>query len=155
MPHRGQLYALLLITMPATFILAPLVVATITNFTVQDDKEVVHTIRLANDDRVLIQFSVLGQTRNSLHFSIAFPNGTLLDYGEIGDFHLSFVSNSDGQCLLNFTNEDVGDSKLVTLDYEIDHYMFGMPQMLFMTLVVAVICVGGVAVFIMLSRKPY
>ncbi len=155
MPRRRQLYAFLIILMSAMFIIAHPVVATITNITVQDGKEVVHTIRLANDDRVLIQFSVLGQTRNSLHFSIAFPNGTLLDYGEIGDFHLSFVSDSDGQCTLNFTNQDAGDRKLVTLDYEIDHYMFGMPQMLFMTLVVAVICVGGVAVFIMLSRKPY
>jgi len=33
--------------------------------------------------------------------------------------------------------------------------MFGMPQMLFMTMLIAVICVGGVAVFVMLSRKPY
>ncbi len=42
----------------------------------------------------------------------------------------------------------------MTLDYEIDHYIFGIPQMLFMTIIIAVVCVVGVAVFIMLSKKP-
>jgi hypothetical protein len=147
--------AFLLIFIPTIFIFAETASATVTNFRVQDDKEVIHPIKLVNEDRVLIQFSVIGQSKNSLQFSIAFPNGTVIDYGEVGVFHLSFICTSEGQYLLNFTNNDIGDSKLVTLDYEIDHYMFGMPQMLFMTIVIAVICVAGVAVFIGLSRKPY
>ena len=147
--------AFLLILIPTIFIFAETASATVTNFRVQDDKEVIHPIKLVNEDRVLIQFSVIGQSKNSLQFSIAFPNGTVIDYGEVGVFHLSFICTSEGQYLLNFTNNDIGDSKLVTLDYEIDHYMFGMPQMLFMTIVIAVICVAGVAVFIGLSRKPY
>jgi hypothetical protein len=40
------------------------------------------------------------------------------------------------------------------LNYEIDHYIFGMPQMLFMVIVIAVISVVGVAVFVGLSKKP-
>jgi len=144
-----------LISILTVFLLAEIASATVTNFTVQNGKEVTYPIRLANDDRVLVQFSVIGQNKNSIHFSIAFPNGTVTDYGEIGDFHSSFICTFEGQILLNFTNQDLGDSKLVTMDYEIDHYMFGMPQMLFMTMLIAVICVGGVAVFIMLSRKPY
>jgi hypothetical protein len=147
--------AFLLIFIPTIFIFAETASATVTNFRVQDDKEVIHQIKLVNEDRVLIQFSVIGQSKNSLQFSIAFPNGTVIDYGQVGVFHLSFICTSEGQYLLNFTNNDLGDSKLVTLDYEIDHYMFGMPQMLFMTIIIAVICVAGVAVFIGLSRKPY
>jgi hypothetical protein len=136
-------------------ILVETAAATVMQFNVQDGKEVVQTVTLAKEDRVLIQFTALGQVKNSVHFSIMFPNGTTIDYGETGDFDLSFVSSFDGQCMLNFTNQDAGDSKVVTLDYEIDHYIFGIPQMLFMTILIAVICVGGVAVFIMLSQKPY
>jgi len=147
--------AFLLIFIPTIFIFAETASATVTNFRVQDDKEVIYPIKLVNEDRVLIQFSVIGQSKNSLQFSIAFPNGTVIDYGEVGVFHLSFICTFEGQYLLNFTNNDLGDSKLVTLDYEIDHYMFGMPQMLFMTVLIAVVCVAGVAVFIGLSRKPY
>jgi len=40
------------------------------------------------------------------------------------------------------------------LNYEIDHYIFGMPQMLFMVILIAVVSMVGVAVFIGLSRKP-
>jgi len=147
--------AFFLILIPVIFIFAGTASATIARLTVQDDKEEIYPIKLANEDRVLIQFTVIGQSKNTLQFSIAFPNGTVIDYGEIGVFHLSFISTFEGQCLLNFTNNDLGDSKQVTLDYEIDHYTFGMPQMLFMTILIAVVCVAGVAVFIGLSRKPY
>ena len=61
----------------------------------------------------------------------------------------------DGECTLNFTNTDQTEHKLVTLNYDITHYIFGMPQMLFMVILIAVVSVAGVAVFIGLSRKPY
>ena len=151
--HR-QVCAFFLILIPVILIFAGTATATYTSFTVQEGKEEIYPIKLANEDRVLIQFTVIGGN-NTLQFSIAFSNGTVIDYGETGLFHLSFVSTFEGECLLNFTNNDLGDSKQVTLDYEIDHYTFGMPQMLFMTIVIAVVCVAGVAVFIGLSRKPY
>jgi hypothetical protein len=43
----------------------------------------------------------------------------------------------------------------VTLNYNIDHYIFGIPQTLFLVLLIGVVSVVGVAVFIGLSRKPY
>jgi hypothetical protein len=42
----------------------------------------------------------------------------------------------------------------VALNYEIDHYIFGIPQMLFMALIIVLACVGGVAAFVLLGRKP-
>jgi hypothetical protein len=129
--------------------------ATVASFTVQNGEEVDYPINLAYDDRVLIQFSVIGQTYNTIHFSITFPNQTVRDFGAIGDFHFSFICDEAGEYILNFMNDDSTENKLVTLNYEVDHYLFGMPQMLVMTIFIAVTCVGGVAVFIMLSKKPY
>jgi len=120
---------------------------------IPNSETIVYPIELTVDDHVLIQFTVLGQSTNTLHFSLASPNGTVRDFGEIGNCHFTFVCTAKGNYLLNFNNTDL-DEKSVTLDFEIEHYIFDMPQMLFMTLLIAVVCVGGVAVFIMLSKKP-
>jgi hypothetical protein len=82
-----------------------------------------------------------------------FPNGTVKEFGKSGDFSYSFVCDSEGEYGLNFTNNEEGET-LVTLNYEVDHYIFGMPQMLFMVIVIAFVSVIGVAVFIGLSKKP-
>jgi hypothetical protein len=131
--------------------------ATTTQFTLKAGGEVTHPINLIADDRVLIQYKVISaiaDTSNTVQFSINFPSGTVKEFGESGDFSYSFVCDAEGEYTLNFTNTDQTESKLVTLNYEIDHYIFGMPQMLFMVIVIAVVSMVGVAVFIGLSRKP-
>jgi hypothetical protein len=131
--------------------------ATTTQFTLKAGGEVTHPINLIADDRVLVQckvISALADTSNTVQFSINFPNGTVKDFGEKADFSYSFVCDAGGEYTLNFTNNDQTENKLVTLNYEIDHYILGMPQMLFMVIVIAVVSVIGVAVFIGLSKKP-
>jgi hypothetical protein len=158
MPHlrRTSVYILIILALTAAFI--GLGHATTTQFTLKAGGEVTHPINLIAEDRVLIQFKVIGTTADTSHnllFSISFPNGTLKNFGESGDFSYSFVCDAEGEYTLNFTNTDQIESKLVTLNYEIDHYIFGMPQMLFMVILIAVVSMVGVAVFIGLSRKPY
>ena len=131
--------------------------ATTTNFTLKGGGELTHPINLIVDDRVLIQYNVISaiaDTPNTVQFSINFPNGTVKDFGEKADFSYSFVCDAGGEYTLNFTNNDQTENKLVTLNYEIEHYIFGMPQMFFMVIVIAVVSVVGVAVFIGLSKKP-
>ena len=75
------------------------------------------------------------------------------DFDSIGDFSYSFINDVDGECMLNFNN--TGQTEMhVTLDYEVRHYIFGIPQMLFMTIIVVLACVGGVFAFVLLG-KPY
>jgi len=126
--------------------------ATSMNFTVQGGKEETRSISLAVEDRVLIRFTVVGPSDSSLHFSITYPNGTQKDFGKRGDFHDSFVCDTEGECILHFSNTDSTEDKLVTLDYEIEHYIFGIPQMLFLTIIIVVICVAAVAVFILMGK---
>jgi hypothetical protein len=133
--------------------------AMVTNLSVKGGEEVTYPINLAAEDRVLIQFSAVGeaavgQVSNTLHFSILFPNETVKDFGEVGKASYSFICDIEGEYTLNFTNNDPAVNKLVTLNYEIDHYIFGIPQMLFMVILIAVVSMVGVAVFIGLSRKP-
>jgi hypothetical protein len=128
--------------------------ATSMSFTVPGGEETTRTINLAIDDRVLIRFTVtaIGQTANTLNFSMTYPNGTVKDFGKTGEVTYSFVCDKEGEYVLHFSNTDSTYDKLVTLNYEVDRYIFGMPQMLFLVLVIAVICVAGVAVFILMGK---
>jgi hypothetical protein len=142
-----------LATIAVLIALSGLAVATTATFTVNAGEEVTRTIKLAVDDRVLIRFNVAGQESDILKFSLTFPNGTVVDFGEIGVLSHSFISNAEGDYTLKFTNNDLTESKLVTLDYEIEHYLFGMPQMLLLALVIAVICVVMIAVYILMGKS--
>jgi hypothetical protein len=157
MKYLRRLPVYILIILALTVAFTGLGHATTTQFTLKAGGEVTHPINLIADDRVLIQckvISALADTSNTVQFSINFPNGTVKDFGEKADFSYSFVCDAGGEYTLNFTNNDQTENKLVTLNYEVDHYILGMPQMLFMVIVIAVVSVIGVAVFIGLSKKP-
>ncbi len=126
--------------------------ATTTNFTVPAGEEVTRTINLAVEDHVLIRFTVVGLPDNALNFYITYPNGTVKDFGMVGDFHYSFVCNVEGMYILHFSNQHSSGEKFVALDYEVEHYIFGIPQMLFMTIIIAVVCVAAVAAFIFMGK---
>ena len=125
--------------------------ATITIFTLKAGEELAHPINLIVEDRVLIQYKIVGGNVSKLQFSISFPNATVRDFNSIGDFSYSFINDVEGECILNFTN--TGQTEMhVTLDYEVGHYIFGIPQMLFMTIIVVLACVGGVFAFVLLGK---
>jgi hypothetical protein len=131
-----------------------------TNLTFKGGEEVTHSINLVAEDRVLIQFSVVvssavGEASNTVHSWIVSPNNvTLRDFGEVGQTSFSFVCDVEGEYTLHFVNNEQTAEKRVTLNYEIDHYIFGIPQMLFMALIIVLACVGGVAAFVLLGRNP-
>jgi hypothetical protein len=143
-----------LIILALTAVLVGLGEATTASLNLKPSEEVLQPVNLIPEDRVLIQFKVIGATSSLVHFSLIFPNATVKDFGEIGSYTTSFVCDLEGEYTLNFTNTDQAENRLVTLNYEIDHYILGMPQMLFMVILIAVVSVVGVAVFIGLSKKP-
>jgi len=128
--------------------------ATTTTFTVQSGKEETKPLNLAVEDRVLIKFTVVGSSDSSIRFSITYPNGTAKEFGKEGYFNYDFVCDAEGEYVLHFSNTDSTEDKLVTLDYEVQHYIFGIPQMLFLAIIIVVICVAAVAVFILMG-KPH
>lgn len=122
------------------------------SFTVHGGEEVTKTLKLAVEDHVLIKFTVVGPPDNSLHFRLAYPNGTVKDFGKQGDFRYSFVCDLEGEYLLQFSNIDSSGDKLVTLNCEVEHYIFGIPQMLFLTIVIVLVCVAAVAAFVFMGK---
>lgn len=129
MKHKSASIALLIgLIMIASMV--DLLGATTLSMSVPPGEEVNQKIDLVVDDRVRIQFAVVGTKNSFISFSFVYPNSTEMSFGEIGVLSHSFVCDSKGEYTMYFVNKDTTDSKLVTLNYEIEHYMFGMPQTL-------------------------
>lgn len=137
------------------FILVQFAEATTLSFTVPKDEEVTKSISLVVEDHVLVKFTVLGQTENTLDFYITDSHGNVkVEYNNTGKVDYRFVCEESGEYVLHFSNKGRSEDKLVTLEYEIQHYIFGIPQMLFLTIIIVLVCMGAVATF-MLMGKPH
>jgi len=133
-------------------IIVQLAEATTANFTVHGGEEETRSISLAVEDHVVIKFTVVGQTASTLNFRIDYPNGTVKDFGMVGTLNYPFVCEDAGEYVLRFSNVDSSEDKFVTLDYEVQHYIFGIPQMLFLTIIIVLVCMAAVATFIFMGK---
>ena len=124
------------------------------SMTVPSGEEINRKINLAVDDRVIIQFTVIGQKNSLISFSLVCPNATEITFGEVGVFRHSFMSDAKGEYVMRFVNNDTNESKLLTLNYDIEHYMFGMPQLFFLALVITMICLAMLATKVLLGQSP-
>jgi hypothetical protein len=147
--------AFLLLAAMTILLLLPASKATVESFTVGAGQEEIRVLDLANEDHVQIRFTVTGRTTNVLDFCITNPRENVMDtFNNTGSVSYAFVCSLQGEYTLHFSNIASADDKFVSLDYEVDHYTFGMPQMLFLTIIIAFICVAMVAVFIRMSKHP-
>jgi hypothetical protein len=119
---------------------------------VQAGEDSVRKIDMATEDHVRIYFTVLSQSPSSFRFWIVFPNGTTKDYGESTSYNISFVSDVQGECELHFDNTNSTSNQLVTLNYEIEHYHFGIPEIPFLIIVIAVLLLCIVAGYIIMGK---
>ena len=147
--------ALSLLATALVLLFIPAVRATAESFTVHAGQEEIKPINLATDDHVQIRFTVTGQTTNMIDFYVTDPNGnTIVTFDNTGNVNYAFVCSQEGEYRLHFSNAASTEDKLVSLDYEVQHFVFGMDQMLFLLLIVVGICVAAVAVFIVMSKHP-
>jgi hypothetical protein len=136
-----------------TFFVAPLWATTL-SITVPAGEQVDQIIDLKVDDRVRIQFNVLGEDNSYISFSLVYPNSTEVNFGEVVSFSYNFICDTKGEYKMCFVNNDLVENKLVTLNYDVESYMFGMPQTQFLIIFIAVICVMMVAFYSLLSPHP-
>lgn len=132
--------------------LAGLAQATTESLNVQAGKEFIKTIDLAAEDQIRITFTVLGSAPDTLHFWMFFPNATTRDYGEKSQSTISFTSDVQGLCELHFDNSNSSSTQLITLNYEIEHYIFGIPQIPFLIIVIAVLLLAIVVGYIIMGK---
>jgi len=125
------------------------------NFTVPPESEVTRSLNLQKDDRVAIGFTVVGQTV-TLNFYVTDPNGeTVIRYDTVGQKSFSLHATTPGVYILHFDNSDSSEEKTVTLNYDVQHYILGLPQTLFYVLVIAVVSVIAIFFFVLLGKATY
>jgi hypothetical protein len=124
------------------------------SMTVPAGEEVNRKIDLEKDDRIAIKFTAVGAENSLISFSIFYPNATEIRFGEVGVFDYSFTCDIEGEYLMSFVNNDINDNKLVTLNYDVEHYIFGMPQMLFLAIAITTICLAMLAIYVLLGQSP-
>jgi hypothetical protein len=134
-------------------ILVQLAEATTLSFTVPKGEEKAISLSLVVEDHVIVKFTVMGQTGSTLDFYITGPHEDVkVEYSKAGTVSYPFVCDEAGEYFLHFSNTDTSEDKLVTLNYEIQHYIFGIPQMLFLTIVIVLVSMGAVATFILMGK---
>jgi hypothetical protein len=135
-----------------TICLVDVVNAATQSFNVDAGKETVQSIDLSAGDRLQLTFTTVGQTSSDLRFWVLFPNQTARDYGLTGQYSLGFSSEVNGACVLHFDNSNSSEPELVTLNYEIEHYIFGIPEMFLLVIAIALLLLFIVAGYIIMGK---
>jgi emp24/gp25L/p24 family/GOLD len=147
-----MVYALVTATLIVIF--ATPVRATTMSFTVPAGQDIARMLTLAADDHVTVKFVVTGHTTNVLDFYMIDTHGSVTEsYSQTGNVNIDFVCSDAGNYTMHFSNTGSTEDKLVSLDYEIQHYIFGMPEMQFMTIIIAVLCLLMAGVFIAVGKR--
>lgn len=127
--------------------------ATTENFTVPPESEVTRLLSLHENDRVSIGFSVVGKSANGLNFYVTDPNGdTILRHERVGQKSLSFLAEMTGTYVLHFDNSHSSGSKMVTLNCDIEHLIMGMPQTMFLVLIIVGVLIVAIAAFTIMGK---
>jgi len=111
-------------------------------------------IPASSGDTVQITFTITDDYSNSMLSWIIFPNSTIMQLGDIGQYSANFKSNAGGTYQLHFNNTSSSETVLVSLNYEVDHYILGMPEMIFVLAAIVVLLMFIVAGYIIMSKYP-
>ena len=151
--HKKTVYLFLILCL----FIGPLgiVYATTESLNIEAGKELVCKINVESQDRVQLTFVTTGQAYSNLSFSIMFPNSTLINFGELDQYSTRFTSKVQGTCELHFDNTNSSESSFVALNYNVEHYIFGMPEMIFALIVIAVLLMVFVSGYIIMGKNSY
>ena len=129
-----------------------IVLATTESLTIDAGKEATCKIDVASQDRVQLTYVTTGQASSHLSFSIIFPNSTLISLGELDQYSTRFKSDVKGKCELHFDNTNSSESTFVALNYNVEHYILGIPEMIFVLVAIAVLLMVIVSGYIVMGK---
>jgi len=126
------------------------------SFTVQPNQKHSIKLNLRETDRVDGSFSVLSDDNTGINFYVIDPAGnTIKRYDKVTHINFWFVAQITGDYKLHFDNTfSQSYSKTIALNYNVVHFIMGMPQEQFLLIVIAVFIVIGLIAFALLSPKP-
>jgi len=149
---KKLVYLLLILCFSVSII--GLVHANAGSFNVGPGNQTVCEVPVSAGDKVQLTFSAVGDNSNSLLFSIVFPNSTVTKLGNVDQYSTSFTSDAGGTCQLCFNNTSSSETIFVALNYEVNHYVFGIPEMIFVLIIIVVLLMAFVSAYILTSRRP-
>jgi hypothetical protein len=126
--------------------------ATTESLNIEAGKELVSKINVSPEDRVQLTFVTTGQASSNLSFSIMFPNSTFVNLGELDQYSTRFTSHVQGTCELHFDNTNSSESAFVALNYNVEHYILGIPEMIFVLAAIAVLLMIAVSGYIIMGK---
>jgi len=150
------IYATTILTLVASLsLLIGIAITDNANFVVQPQKEHVITVNLKETDSVSGSFSVVSDDEIGINFYVNDPqNQTILLYNNVKQKSFSFTAQATGDYQLYFDNSGSSVySKTVALNYNITHYIMGMPQEQFLFLVIAALALIGILAYAILMPK--
>ena len=128
------------------------VYATIASDRIEPGKEIAYKIPVEAGDRVEFSFVSTGNAPGMLDFSVVYPNSTIKDWEQTGQYSTGFTAETAGTCELHFKNNDQSEVTLVTLNYNVEHLILGMPQMMFVLVAITVLLLAVVAGYIIMGK---
>ena len=123
------------------------------SFIVEAGKELAYPIDVSSGDRIQLNFITTGDPNSNFHFSLAFPNSTILDLGEVDKYSISFTSDASGKCELIFNNTISSQPTFIALNYEVEHYILGIPQMIFLLIVIVVLAIVIMTGYVIMGKN--
>ncbi len=120
---------------------------------VEAGKEEIENISLKAEDETKGRISVLGGSDNDIDFSITGPNGeAVVSKERVSTMDFRFTASKEGLYTLHFDNSFSTERKTVTFNYDVRHYIFGIPQEDFLVFVIMIVAVIGLLLFAAMSR---
>ena len=109
-------------------------------------------VNLNEGDEISGRITLVG---NAINFSISDPDSRIiLSYTLNEPIDFQFTAAKTGKYYLFLQNLFSDDIKFVTLNYNVQHYIFGFPQEYILLFAIVGFALIGVVVFIALSPKP-
>jgi hypothetical protein len=125
------------------------------SFALQPLKDRIITLNLKETDSVSGSFSVVSNDETGINFFVTDPyNNTILQYDNVFHRDFSFTAESEGSYQMRFDNSlSSAYSKTISVNYNVTHYIFGLPQEQFLFILIAVVALIGIVLFVMLTPK--
>jgi len=110
------------------------------------------TVNLNEGDEISGRITIVGK---AINFSVSDPDDRIiLNYTIANPTNFRFTAAKTGTHSFHFENGVSEEIKFVTLNYNVQHYIFGFPQEYILLFVIVGIALVGVVVFVAMSPKP-
>jgi len=124
-------------------------------FTVAAEESAFRIVTLNEGDEAYGRITVVGVEENTMNISVSDPDGdTILSYQNVGLVDFRFAASKTGQYSFEFQNLLAQETKHVTFNYNVQHYIFGFPQEYIILFVIVGLALVAVVVFVAMSPRP-